>query len=190
MIVYYDNSTGKILHAVEAKSPNDPIPPNDGTPLYLDDIQYANVWNDMAEYTIQNGVPVHTPISDSVKLQNAQQAKIAQLRQGYAQTMAGGFNTTIGGTQYTFGWQTDDKINLNAVQTAVAQGFVTFPLQYSDIHGNPVTLSSPSDLTTLEVTAARFFNAQHQKLLNLIAQVQSANTVSAVEAITWTPASY
>jgi hypothetical protein len=189
--IFYDD-TGKIIAAVAADHPGVVLTriPEGTTPLYLDDATYADVWNNLGEYTIQNGVPVYTPIPDSVKLANAQQAKIAQLRQSYAQTLASGFNVTIGGTQYTFGWQTDDKANLTALQKAIDQGFITFPVQYADIHGNPVTIPDQATLNTVEQTATRFFNAQHQQLLNLIAQVQAATTVSAVQAITWTPASY
>lgn len=189
MYVFYD-ANGKIICACEATSPDIIAPQNPGTPLYLDDTQYADVWKNPTEYTIENGVPVYTPIPDSVKLANAQQAKVSELRSAYAQTMASGFNATVGDTEYTFGWQTDDKANLTALQKAIDQGFLTFPVQYGDIHGNPVTVPDQLTLNTIEQTATRFFNAQHQQVLNLIAQVKQATTVSTVNAIQWTPATY
>jgi hypothetical protein len=135
---------------------------------------------------IRNGSLSFTP--NTVK--TAQSTQIALLRQGYEETIAQGFNATIGTTSYTFGWSTDDKANLSNTQQAIDQTFLTFPIQYSDIHGNPVTLSSQTDLNAVEQTATKFFNAQHQQILTLIGQVQTATTVSAVQAIVWSAATY
>jgi hypothetical protein len=154
---------------------------------------YTVTW-DGTQFTLTAwNLPDPLPTSDEINnwyLAAVKQQTIATLRSGYTQTLLGGFQCTISNTQHTFGWQPDDKTNLELTQSAVDKGFLTFPILYSDIHGNPVTLSSQTDLTAIEQAATKFFSSQHQQLLNLITQVNSATTVSAVEAITWTPATY
>jgi hypothetical protein len=157
------------------------------------DKDYTVTWDGTQFALTAWNLPDPQPTMDNINqwyLAAVKQQTIATLRNGYAQTMLGGFQCTISNTQYTFGWQPDDKTNLELTQSAVDKGFLTFPILYADIHGNPVTLSSQSDLTAIEQEATKFFNTQHQQLLNLVAQVNAATTVSAVEAITWTPATY
>lgn len=123
-------------------------------------------------------------------LADAQTQKITQLRDMYSQTLAAGFNVTIGSTQYTFGWASDDVTNMTATQQAVTQGFLTFPIQYADVHGAPVSIADQTTLDTIESTATKFMTAQHQQVLTLIGQAQSATAVDSVNAIQWTPATY
>lgn len=123
-------------------------------------------------------------------LADVQNAKIAQIRDMYNQTMTSGFNITIGTTQYTFGWITDDITHMTATQTAVGKGFLMFPFNYADIHGNPVSIPDQATLDSIESTATKFNMNNHQQALNLIGQVQTTTTVDAVNAIQWTPATY
>ena len=141
-------------------------------------------------YTVQNGQLVQVSNYSQLQLQQAQQEQIALLRQGYEQTLAGGFSATIEGTAHTFGWQISDQINLNSVQSAIANNYLSYPVQYADINGNPVTLSSATDLQAIEQAATKFLSAQHQQVLTLIGQVQQATTVEAVQAIVWSAATY
>lgn len=189
MFVYHD-STGKIIGACEAADANVTPPNNLGTPLYLDDATYADVWNNQSEYTIQNNMPVFTPIPDATKLANAQSAKISELRNGYNQTIAGGFSITLGATTHTFGWSTDDKTNLLATQEGITDGDLTFPVHYADIHGSPVSIPDQSTLSSIKSKATSFFNSQHQQILSLIGQDESATTVDAVNVIQWSAAAY
>jgi hypothetical protein len=135
---------------------------------------------------IRNGSITFVPNT----LKTAQAAQIQQLRLGYGQTMASGFQATIGTAQYTFGWSTDDKANLADTQQSVDKGYLTFPFNYSDINGHPVPISAQTDLNTIEQTATQFFNNQHQQVLSLIGQVNSATTIAAAQAVTWSPATY
>lgn len=123
-------------------------------------------------------------------LADVQASKKSQLNDMYQQTLASGFKVTIGTTQFTFGWTTDDKANMNAVQTSIDKGFATFPITYADINGNPVNIPDQITLNTIEQTATKFAFAQHQQILNLLGQVNTATTNDAVNAIQWTPATY
>lgn len=190
MYVFYDPTNGKIIGVCDAASPVVTPPSNPGVPIYLDDIQYADVRGNQGEYIIQNGAPVYTPIPDSEKLANAQQEQISLIRQGYAQTINQGFQCEIGTTIYTFGWQLSDQLHLVQVQKAIDQGIDTFPIEYADINGNVVSIPDQATLTTLDAKAKSFQWAQTKQLRSLIGQVQQATTVSGVQAITWTPAAY
>lgn len=142
------------------------------------------------QYTVESGQVVINPNYSALQLAQAKTTQITLLRTGYMQTLAAGFQATITAGTYTFGWQTADESNLNALQTAIANSYLSYPAQYADVNGNPVSIANASDLTTIEQTAAKFMAAQHQQVLTLIGRVQPATTVSAVRAIIWTPASY
>lgn len=147
------------------------------------------------QYIVSAGVLTPNPNWPAQQLAQAKTTQITLLRAGYMQTLAAGFQATITAGTYTFGWQTADESNLNALQTAVASSYLSYPVQYADVNGNPVSIASASDLTTIEQTAAKFMAAQHQQVLTLIGQVQAITTatpnyLSAVEALVWAPASY
>lgn len=124
------------------------------------------------------------------KLADVQASKIAQLRNMYNQTLASGFNVTIGTTQYTFGWADSDITHMNALQNAITEQFLSFPVQYADVNGNPVSIPDQSTLTTIQSAATKFMIGNHQQVLTLIGQAKSATTTTAVNSIQWTPASY
>ena len=140
----------------------------------------------LSHYTVQNGTLVKT-VTDAQLLAEAQAAQIAQLRAGYAQTVAGGFVATVGGAQVTFGWQEADQRHLLQVQSAIDKAIDTFPVPYADINGASVSIPDQTTLTAIETAADKFDWAQIKQLRTMIAQVQAATTVAAVEAITWTP---
>jgi hypothetical protein len=126
----------------------------------------------------------------TASLQDVQNAKIAQIRELYYQTLTSGFNVTISNTQYTFGWQSDDMTHMNATQEAINKGFLTFPILYADVNGNPVSIADQTTLDSIQSTATKFMMAQHQQSLKLVGNVQSATAVKDVDAIQWTPATY
>lgn len=159
--------------------------------VLITDEQWQDSLSNPGKYIVKNGqIDLAPPPSDGELLASAQSSKIAELRLGYNQTLLSGFRSTIGSTTYTFGWSTDDKANLNACQTAIDRNDEVFPILYSDLHGNPVTLPSQSDLDTIEQTATRFAFAQHQQILNLVGQVKTAKTTDEVNSILWSAASY
>jgi hypothetical protein len=140
-------------------------------------------------YAVQNNLLVST-LTDQDKLKQAQVNKIIELRQGYTTTLSSGFQVTLGQSTYTLGWSTDDKANLMATQDSINDGLLSFPINYSDINGHPIPLSSQSDLDTIKRTASSFFANQHQQILSLVGQTQSSTTVNSVNTIVWTPVSY
>lgn len=125
-----------------------------------------------------------------ISLSQVQQRKIDQIRDMYNQTLASGFTVSLAGTSYTFGWTTDDMTHMNATQTAVGKGFLTFPILYADVKGNPVSIPDQTTLDLIEETATKFMMAQHQQGLQLVGQVQQATSVSAVNAINWSASTY
>jgi len=61
MIIYYAPTTGAIQSAISAAKDPGTYPKNPGTPLYLDDATYTDVWDHLNWYLIQDGVPVAQP---------------------------------------------------------------------------------------------------------------------------------
>lgn len=188
MTYYADSDANGNIIAYYSDEINSSIP---STAIQITDEQWQDSVNNIGKYMIQNGALVtKPPPSDDELLVQSQQGKISDLRNSYNQCLLNGFNVTIGSNTYTLGWSTDDKANLNATQTAVDRSYQTFPILYADINGSPITLSSQSDLDTIEQTATKFAFAQHQQILNLVGQVQSTSDTSTVNSISWTPATY
>ena len=193
--VFYDSNNNVTIYKAESE------PTLNGLTLlaeYAEASAPQNVldaWQNASWYTIQNNQLVQSPNYAALQIQQAQQQQITLLRQGYTQTIASGFNVTIGTTQYTFGWSTDDKTNLLAVQEAITDEDLTFPVQYGDIHGNPVSIPDQTTLSSIKSTASKFFNNQHQQILTLIGKVNTlvntqGTTVAQIQAVVWTPATY
>lgn len=212
-MIYYTSSTGTIIGGTSATSQSQlqnitHIPSGCDYAIYVDDttVSSLNPSNQPgtysftgvtagATYTVPTatGTLQFTALSQAQQLTNAQAAQINLLRQGYTQTIASGFQYTFNTatpTTVTFGWSTDDKTNLLAVQESIDDGFLTFPILYTDKYGNPVTIPDQATLTSIKSKASAFFANQHQQILSLISQVQSATSVSAVQAIVWTSATY
>jgi hypothetical protein len=124
-------------------------------------------------------------------LPDVQKAKISQLRDMYNQALVSGVSVTIVSTAYLFACTAEDIARMNGLQTAITKAFLAYPVLYSDYKGSPVTVSDQTTLDAIQEAIAKFANAQHQQILNLIGQVQSPNaTVDSVNAIQWTPATY
>lgn len=128
------------------------------------------------------------PIGSS--LADVQKSKIAQLRDMYNQALASGVNVTVGTTSHSFACTADDIARMDGTQTAINKAFLSYPILYSDYQGSPVSIPDQATFDTVQAAVAKFANAQHQQILNLVGQAQSATTTAAVNAIQWTPATY
>jgi len=195
--IIYNTTTGEIGGSSGTHAPDSTMAPagfslvgpydDDANPMPTD---FQAAYDNPQAYLYQNNAFVANPNYSTIQLATTKQVQIASLRQGYTQTLSGGFLATIGTTQYTFGWSTDDKTNMLATQEAITGALMAFPVQYSDIYGNPVAIPDQTTLTSLKSTATSFFNTQHQQILTLIGQVNAATTVADVQAIVWTEATY
>jgi hypothetical protein len=154
---------------------------------------YTVTWDGTQFALTSWNLPDPLPTSDEIEqwyLSALKQQALAQLKAGFNQTIAQGFQCTINGTTYTFGWQMIDQLHLQEVQYAIDKGIESFPIEYADIHGNIVIIPDQATLTALEQKAHSFAWAQVKQFRQLNRQVQSATTPSQVEGITWTPAAY
>jgi hypothetical protein len=186
LIAYYD-STGKIIGGCYADSPDvlgtiTKIP--DGCQaLYIDDKQYPNVWTDMGEYTIQNGAPVSTPIPDSVKLTNAQQAKKAELTKAFAASLLNGFTSTADGTSRTYAIDPVAMGKWTGAMSVINSGKGQANITVKDFNGNKVTLTS-AQFQQMAADGFNFYSAQEQHLWDLEDQTNAA-TLATIGSITW-----
>lgn len=127
----------------------------------------------------------------TVTLAQAQSTQKKLIQQGYVQTLASGFLSSATGTSTTYGWTSIDQAHMQQLRDALKDGLEVFPVaDYADINGNTVTLSSQSQFTQLETDAKSFDLAQLKQYRSLVAQIMSATTVDAVNAIQWSAATY
>lgn len=157
---------------------------------YGEDASYFQQGYSYSVMSTQSPAAIQWGSAPTVSLAQAQATQKQLLEQGYQATLAAGFQATISAGTYTFGWRSSDIANMTALQMAINQTWQTFPVQYADVNGNPLSIASQTDLNTVEQTAQKFMTAQHQQVLSLIGQVQAATTVAGVNAIQWTAASY
>lgn len=187
MIIFYQPN-GAIVGGCAANSPNDMAGitkiPDGCNAIYLDDTQWGAVWTNMSEYTIQNGVPVYTPISDATKLANAQQAKITQLESARESVITAGFTSTADGTSRTYKSDKDSQDLMDQESTAMALGIAVFPQTWTAADGTVVSLSDVQ-FKQLVTDFRAFKKQQWDHFQQLALQVRQAATVSEVNAIVW-----
>jgi hypothetical protein len=187
MIAYID-SNGKIVGGCWADSPDhiNTITriPDGCTAVYIDDTQYPDVWANMGEYTVQNGVPVHTPIPDDVKLANAKQAKIAELRLALTNAIAT-FQSSALGTPHTY--LADEKsMTLLAAEYAYVKSpeYDGQPTPWYTVEQGRVPHTG-AQIAQVFVDGRANVKAQYAHYDDLKAQVNAATTVDQVNAIKW-----
>jgi hypothetical protein len=185
-VYIFHDDTGKIIAAVAADHPGVVLTriPEGTTPLFLDDTQYADVWNNLGEYTIQNGVPVHTPIPDEVKLANAKQAKQAELKQKLQQTLLAGFTSSADGTERRYGFAPTDQQHWTWLLGVLTAGTCPNPIMVKDINGTRITMTT-DQAKQLCLDAQNFYLTNYQHWDSLEQQVDNATTVDQVNAISW-----
>jgi hypothetical protein len=193
-LIAYTDQNGKIIGGCYADSPDSlngitHLPADATEAVYVDDVQYPNVWTDMGEYIITNGVPVFTPIPDATKLANAQQAKSTQLQMSLLATLAGGFNSSATGTSYLYGFADMDQTNLGQELNMVNAGLAVEPIAWA-VRSGQVIDHTIAQFKQMCADGNRFKWNNVNQLRTLIGQVESATTVDAVNAIVWSPATY
>jgi hypothetical protein len=164
------------------------IGPFDGVTVVMSTAEQAAFATPQA-YLYQSGAFSDNPAWPAQQLAQTQRTQIAAIQAGYQATLNSGFTSSANGTATVYGYQASDIQHMNMIASASALGVETWPISYADIHGNIVSLTQ-AQFTSLVTTASQFNWAQINQLRSLIGQVQAATTVSAVQAIVWTAASY
>lgn len=194
MIVYYNPPTGSIYSIIEATNPDITPPCNQGTPLYLDDIEYADLWNNGSPlahaYLIQNNVPTPAPpISESVMLSQVQSSQLASISAGYDATLAGGFQSNATGTSDTYASDSDTLQEIGWVRTISEASYPTagIPALLQDgTYSAPLTYTQMNQLAT---DAQTWYLAQKGQLVALLGQV-SVQQSPPTTPIAWSPGAY
>ena len=101
MIVYYD-ATGAIVCKIEAATDSGTYPKNPGTPLYLDDATYADVWANPGRYLIVADAPARQPY---IALTTATDATTTPPTVTVTATLTGGNATSV---TFTIGTSAQD----------------------------------------------------------------------------------
>jgi len=186
----YDTSTGQILERHRSNvSKWETTEGQSSVSFDETDTTAQDAINNPSHYTVVNNKLIST-VTNAQLLAEAQASAIAAIQGGYEETVNAGFQATISGASYTFGWQQMDQMHLMQVQQAVDKGIDTFPMPYADINGNTVSIPDQTTLDELDVAANSFAWAQIKQLRTLVAEAKATTTVAQAQAVTWAPASY
>jgi hypothetical protein len=187
-MIAYVQEDGKIIGGCYADSPDVLATitkvPDGCTAIYIDDSQYPDVWSNLGEYTIQSGVPVFTPISDDVKLANAQQAKIAELTEAESNANPTFVSSALG-TSHTY--LSDEKAmgKFNAEYAYVnSPAYDGQPIKWYTIEEGGV-LHTKEQFNQVWLDGRSVFAASFDKWDRLVKQVKACTTVDQVNAIKW-----
>jgi len=114
MYLFYDLS-GRIISSSTSSSSNDKITyiPEGLTVLYIDDNQHQDIIKNTPNYTIVDGFPIYTPISDLEKLPFIQQAKIEEINIACNKEILGGFDSLILGESNHYKFDMEYQANMN-----------------------------------------------------------------------------
>jgi hypothetical protein len=195
--VFFDNFIEPTIEQIHTVVPD--LQPFDVNYLGLLRFENGQYDDNFAKYPFHVDVTNQSIVWDTANpigasLQDIQNAKIAQLRDMFTQTLCSGFKSSADGTERTYGYtptnyEHSDQSNMNKVSTQILMGTATFPIPYADIIGSPVPLNQ-AQFTQLVTDAGNFELAQTEQLRSLIGQVQQATTTDEVNTIQWAPATY
>ena len=166
----------------------DIIGPFDGVTAVMTSAEQA-AFDTPQAYLYQSGGFVANSAWPAQQLAQAKTAQIALIEAGYQSTLNGGFTSSANGTSLVYGYAASDVQHMNMIASASALGVETWPINYADKAGQIVPLTQ-AQFASLVTTASQFNWAQINQLRSLVGQVEAATTVSAVQSIVWTPASY
>ncbi|GEO28030.1 hypothetical protein AAC03nite_38150 [Alicyclobacillus acidoterrestris] len=197
MIVYYNSTTGAINCIIAAGTPDLPVPNNPGTPLYLDDTQYADLWNNGSPlahaYEIQNNVPVALPPIPLVQqVEAAATVQIAAIEAACSAVVNGQFTSKA--TGHTYASSVGGQVNFLAELPRFQYDSTLTTVSYDTLDAGWVD-HTEQDIKNALVEGGRWKDAQYAQMNALIAQVQQlaateGTTVEQIQAIVFTEADY
>jgi hypothetical protein len=139
------------------------------------------------DYTVSNGAVV--PQSDAWVLAAAQAAQIASIRAACQAAIVDGFTSSALGSAYTYPSTTTDQNNLFNAATVAAGQSTAWKTWMWCATGSPLEWDLIAHTATqVQQVNADFLAAREavqKKYANLLAQIKSATTVAAVQALTW-----
>lgn len=124
------------------------------------------------------------PVIPQPTLEDVKVTKSAQLQEAYNNALAAGFNSSATGTVYTFGYGPTDREKFMQLTISVLSGVATFPVPIP-AKDNTIVMHDQTQYQQLLADINKFAWEQQNKLHTLLAQVQAAQTVDEVNAITW-----
>jgi len=112
--IFY-NSDGKIQHLSYPSSLEDKIQyiPHGTTHLYLDDNQYSYLFKKAFDYTIQDNIPIYTPVSDLIKLLPEQNQKVEYIKKQCNLDILYGFESSCTGEVHQYKYNLEYQANFN-----------------------------------------------------------------------------
>lgn len=157
-------------------------------PIAVTDTTAQAAFANPQNYSVVNGVLTMTATSAQL-LTQAQQAQLQVIAQGYAATIAAGFTSGATGTEDTYAIDASAFAKWTGILATINAGIAPSSINVKDIAGKQATLTS-AQFKTFALDGFNFLNAQEQQLWALEAEIGSATTISAVQAIVWTAATY
>lgn len=139
-----------------------------------------------SHYQVQNNTLVSV-VTPAQLLAEAQAAQITMIEAGLASPLSGGFTSKT--TGHTYPTDAAAQSNFTGAVTVFTTNpaKVTVPVQTLDAGW---IVHTKADFFAMYNDGDAWKEAQYTQLQILIGQVQAATTVAAVQAITWTPATY
>lgn len=150
----------------------------------VSDADWQTYLGNQQSYTFDNtGKLIQVPAAQL--LAHAQQVQIGQLQQSYQQALDAGFTSSASGTSTVYGYGPADQLKWMKLFISVNSSVATYPVSVIAKNGSVVQLTQ-AQLQQLIADINAWEWPLENKLHTLLAQVQGATTVSAVQAIVWT----
>ena len=124
------------------------------------------------------------PVAPVQTLQDAQQAKVAELTHAYDQALAVGFTSTASGTSLLYGYTSIDQTKWMKLYIGKANGVLPASQPVATADGTIVDLTQ-AQLQQLLVDMETFEQAQETTFHDRLAQNSAATTIDEVNAIHW-----
>ncbi len=187
-VIYMQISqTGTIIQQLQSSIQLNPEPSWATNSFQDNDTEAENAFNDPTHYTLVNNSWTYTAPTSAEQLQKAQQAQIALINLGLNQTLIGGFTSKT--TTHTYVTTTNGQANMEGDLKRFELDSTLTSVQFYTIDKGWLA-HNHQDLINAFLDGGKWKDAQYAQAQTLIGQINSATTISAVQAISWTPEAY
>jgi len=185
MFLFYNNN-GKIRGACGAGSPNDELTyiPEGTTLLYCDDNEYPYIGNNLSDYTIQNNIPVYTPIPDIIKLPPLKEAKIEEINIACNKEILDGFKSSCTGIEHQYKFTEEWQTNLNRQMNSLIIDDLVDSIEWNTVDAGVIN-HTRRQFITLYQDSKTFIDSKISNYYNIKQQVMNCQNTNDVRLINW-----
>ena len=184
MYLFYDDE-GSFKYTCEAPYPIEGlIKQGKFTALYLDDNIHQDIISNYRDYTVQDGVPIYTPVPLYEKLIPLKETKIEEINLACNQDILIGFKSSCTGVEheykFTEEWQTNLNRQMNSLLLNNSIEFVNWTTK--DLG---VIIHTKEQFIKLYQDSQEFIDSKMSRYYSMKEQIMNCQSIDDIKLINW-----